>query len=220
MKMKKKHVFLAMLACLLAFGLVITACNGDSDVAVTLVSVTAVGSPTTTALELTFSEAIPGLTADHITLTGVSGVSKGTLISVGAVYTLPVSGFVTGGTLNVAVSKSGFAISGSPQTVTLRYMDVAGTSWRITGLVGYDFLDDGTYIQRDLFKDDIEEEGTWTQEGRVVTMTVTVFHDLQNNHNPEDVVGLTSVGTISECGLIMTVVDWKDSEDDYDLFIP
>ena len=90
---------------------------------VTFNSVSANGSATqtTTELTLTFSQAIAGLTANDITLSGVSGVQKGTLSGAGPTYTLPISGFTGGGTLNVAVEKSGFTISGSPKTATIYY---------------------------------------------------------------------------------------------------
>jgi len=101
-----------------------------SDTAVTLSSVTANGSSsqTTTALTLTFSQAITGLSADDITLSGVSGVNKGTISGSGPVYTLPISGFTSGGTLTVAVAKSGYAISGSPKTVTINHYAISDGS--------------------------------------------------------------------------------------------
>jgi hypothetical protein len=92
---------------------------------VTLSSVTANGSSTqpTTQLTLTFSQAISGLNANDITLSGVSGVSKGTLISgTGSTYILPIDGFTEGGTLTVSVAKGGYNISGSPKTVTVYYI--------------------------------------------------------------------------------------------------
>jgi len=76
---------------------------------------------TTTALTLTFSQVISGLSANDITLNGVSDVQKGTLSNSGSVYTLPISGFISGGTLNVAVAKSGYNISDSPKTVDIYY---------------------------------------------------------------------------------------------------
>jgi len=91
-------------------------------VGVTFNNVTANGSATqtTTLLTLTFSQAIAGLSADDITLSGISGVvTKGTLGGSGPTYTLPISGFTAGGTLNVAVAKSGYSISGSSKTVTV-----------------------------------------------------------------------------------------------------
>jgi len=97
--------------------------GGGGDTAVTLSEVTANGSAssTTTQLTLTFSQAITGLSADNITLSGVS-VTKGTLSGSGPTYTLPISGFTEGGTLNVAVAKSGYTISGSPKTATIYFV--------------------------------------------------------------------------------------------------
>ena len=91
---------------------------------VTLQSVTADGnaSQTTTQLTLTFSAAITGLTADDITLSGVTGVTKGTLSSTGPTYTLPINGVTVGGTLSVAVAKEGYAVTGSPKAVTIYYV--------------------------------------------------------------------------------------------------
>jgi formylglycine-generating enzyme required for sulfatase activity len=95
--------------------------TGGGDTAVTFSDVTANGSSsqTTTHLTLTFSQAITGLSADDITLSGVSGVTKGTLSGSGPLYTLGISGFTASGSLNVAVSKTGYTINGSPKTVTI-----------------------------------------------------------------------------------------------------
>jgi len=95
---------------------------------ITFSSVTANGNETqtTTALTLTFSQTITGLTASDITLSGVLGVQKGVLSGSGATYTLPISGFTSGGTLNVVVAKSGYAISGSPKTVDIYYTNAVG----------------------------------------------------------------------------------------------
>jgi fibronectin type 3 domain-containing protein len=84
-------------------------------------SVSADGSSslTTTQLTLTFGKEISGLTADDITLSNVSGVVKGTLSGSGLTYTLPISGFSSGGTLSVAVAKPGYNINGSPRTVSI-----------------------------------------------------------------------------------------------------
>jgi len=94
--------------------------------AVTFSSVTANGSSTqtTTQLTLIFSQAITGLTSSDITLSGVTGVTKGTLSGSGPTYTLPISGFTSGGTLTVAVAKSGYSVSGSPKTLTIYYYSV------------------------------------------------------------------------------------------------
>jgi uncharacterized protein (TIGR02145 family) len=116
----------------LAIGMFAVSCgddDGDGDTAVTFVSVTADGSSsqTTTQLTLTFSGAIAGITADDVTLSGgVTGVTKGTLSGAGTDCILPVSGFTAGGTLDVAVAKKGYAISGSPKTVTVYYVAGSG----------------------------------------------------------------------------------------------
>jgi hypothetical protein len=97
--------------------------SSGGDDTITFNSVTADGSSSqsTTQLTLNFSQAITGLSASDITLSGVFGVSKGTLISSGPAYTLGISGQTSGGTLTVAVSKLGYTISGSPKTVTIYY---------------------------------------------------------------------------------------------------
>jgi len=93
----------------------------------TFISVTANGNvtQTTTQLTLTFDRAIPGLSAEDITLTGITGVSKEEDLSgSGPTYTLPISGFTTGGILSVSVAKSGINISGSPKSVIIFYPNV------------------------------------------------------------------------------------------------
>jgi formylglycine-generating enzyme required for sulfatase activity len=111
-----------------------------TPVPVTFYSVTANGSSTqtTTQLTLNLSAAITGLTAADITLSGVFGVSKGTL-SGSNPYTLPVSGFTSGGTLNVAVDKTGYAVSGSPQTVNIFYYHVSTTGIEMVQIPGGSF---------------------------------------------------------------------------------
>jgi hypothetical protein len=103
----------------------VTIGSSSSSTAVTLNSVTANGSTTqtTTELTLTFSAAITGLATNDIILSGVTGVSKGTLTagSPAGKYTLPISGFTSGGNLSVSVSKTGYTINGSPQTATIYY---------------------------------------------------------------------------------------------------
>jgi len=93
------------------------------NTAVTFSSVSANGnaSQTTTQLTLTFSAAVTGLSASDITLSGISGVTKGTLTGSGSAYTLSISGFTAGGTLSVAVAKTGYNISGSPKQTTIYY---------------------------------------------------------------------------------------------------
>ena len=116
--------------------------GGGGGTSVELVTVLANGnsSSATTELSLYFDSEISGLTADDITLSGVSGVQKGTLIrELSNYYTLPISGFNAGGTLTVGVSKSGYTIVGSPKTVAIyagtegpaetRQVTVKITSW-------------------------------------------------------------------------------------------
>jgi hypothetical protein len=108
---------------------------GSTPTAVAFNGVTANGSSsqTTTQLTLTFSQAITGLTIDHITLSGVSGAVKGTLSGSGTTYTLGISGFTSGGTLSVSVSSpSGYSVSGSPKTVTIYRATQAGSNAAIT----------------------------------------------------------------------------------------
>jgi len=90
---------------------------------VTFISVTANGNAvqTTTLLTLVFSAAISGFNADDITLSGVANVNKGVLSVSGSTYTLPISGFTSGGTLTVAAAKTGFNISNPSRTVTIFY---------------------------------------------------------------------------------------------------
>jgi len=96
--------------------------GGNNNIVAAFNSVYANGSPsqTTTQLTIAFDKAINGLTADDITLSGVSNVNKGTL-SGSNPYTLPISGFTSGGTLSVAVAKSGYDINYSPETVVIFY---------------------------------------------------------------------------------------------------
>jgi len=106
---------------------------------VTLSSVTQDGTSTqtTTLLTLNFSAAITGLAASNITIThSVAGqvIVKGVPTASGNNYTLPISGFTSGGTLSVAVAKPGYNISGSPKTDIPVYC----YSPPLTGTVGID----------------------------------------------------------------------------------
>jgi hypothetical protein len=78
-------------------------------------------SQTTTQLTLTFSAAIAGLAASDISLSGVPGVTKGILQGSGPTYTLPISGFTSGGNLTVTVSKPGYIISPSSGSAAIFY---------------------------------------------------------------------------------------------------
>jgi len=122
--MKNLYKFWGIIAIVAVIGFTLAGCGDKDDPAsdITFSGVTADGSAaqTTTQLTLIFSQAISGLTADDIILTGVS-VSKGTLSGSGPIYTLPISGFSSGGALTVIVAKTGYTINGSPQTVTIYY---------------------------------------------------------------------------------------------------
>jgi formylglycine-generating enzyme required for sulfatase activity len=86
-------------------------------------SVSANGSEiqTTTQLTLNFNEPVSGLTASDITLSGVSGADSITksLSGSGPSYTLTIGNVTAGGTLNVAVAKEYYTITGSPKTVII-----------------------------------------------------------------------------------------------------
>ena len=129
--MKNGIKFLTIIAVIAVIGFAFIACpepdagtsslTGTDPIPVTFTGLTVDGSETQTSthLTLTFSHAITGLTADDITLSGVSGISKGILSGSGPTYTLGIGGFTAGGTLNVVVVKSGYNISGSSGTVTI-----------------------------------------------------------------------------------------------------
>ena len=101
--------------------------NDLTDTAVTFISVAANGSATatTTQLTLTFSQAISGLSAANITVSGMTGVTLGTLGGTGPVYTIPLNGVTSSGSLNVSIlsSPAGYAISGGPLSVNIFYFD-------------------------------------------------------------------------------------------------
>jgi len=94
---------------------------------ISFTGVTQNGSSTanTTQLTLTFNKAVAGLAATDITLSGVIGVTRGTLSAAtgtGPVtYTLGINGFTTGGTLKVAVAKTGFTFTPASRDVTIFY---------------------------------------------------------------------------------------------------
>jgi len=134
MKNKIKWQFIkmtAIIAMALITSLSMVTCDsdkvGDGGKIATIISVTANGSSTQTTTELTlsFDKTIDKLSADDIILSGMPGLSKGTL-SGSNPYTLPISGFTSDGTLSVAVTKSGYIINGSPKTVDIYYLDDNG----------------------------------------------------------------------------------------------
>ncbi|MDR2702486.1 MAG: formylglycine-generating enzyme family protein [Spirochaetaceae bacterium] len=112
--------------------------TGDTT-GVTFTSLTADGSATatTTKLTLTFDKDITGLSAADITLTsGSTGAVKGSLARTGTgVYELAVAGITAGGSVTVAVSKSGYTITGGPKTVTVyRYVSPTDIAAAFTNL--------------------------------------------------------------------------------------
>ena len=88
---------------------------------VTFSSLTQNGSSTqlTSQLTLSFSQAITDISANDITLSGVTGVQKGILSCSGSTYTLPISGFTSGGTLTVAITKAGYNINSASRTIAI-----------------------------------------------------------------------------------------------------
>ena len=134
-----KKKFIGLLAFVLVSALLFTACgdgaggdpddpngnggNGGGGTSVTFSSLTQNGSAnaTTTQLTLTFSKVIVGLSASDITLSGASGVTKGSLTGSGPEYTLGISGVSSSGSITVTVSKSGYSISPSSKTVNIFY---------------------------------------------------------------------------------------------------
>jgi hypothetical protein len=95
---------------------------------IVFMSVTADGNATTQSRLLTFAfdREISGLSADDFILDGISGIRKGAFIALGYdalsqsyKYTLAISEFTQSGTLNVSVSKTGFAINNSTRQVTV-----------------------------------------------------------------------------------------------------
>ena len=132
--MKNLYKFLGVIAIGAVIGFTLAGCgdsddpsnsggSGNNSGGITFSGVTADGSTTqtTTQLILIFNQAIDGLTANDIILTGVNGVNKGTLNGSGPTYTLPINGFNSGGNLSVIVAKTGYTISGSPQAVAIYY---------------------------------------------------------------------------------------------------
>jgi len=137
--------------------------NDGEPVQVAFINVTSDGSEsqTTTQLTLAFNKAIIGLAAADIDLTGIT-VTKGTLSGSGPAYTLPISGFTEGGTLNVSVTKSGYTISGSPKTAAVYYY---GGTEKIVTLIKNDTYGSGwqaVYPENSLFSGKITQRDQYT----------------------------------------------------------
>ena len=76
----------------------------------------------TAELTLTLGKEIPALTVDDITINDSSpptGIQKGTLTNVGAVYTLTVTSITAPGTITVSLQKDGFNFQPATRTVTV-----------------------------------------------------------------------------------------------------
>jgi hypothetical protein len=135
--MKKGQVFfgiIVLLAALTFFGCP-DMTNSISDAVVGFIGVSAVGpeAGTTTALRLTFNKDILGLTAADIVLeSGSTGAQKGSVthISTG-VYELTLSGISAGGMVNIAIYKSGYAITPGQKSAQIFFSE--------TGVVAVDF---------------------------------------------------------------------------------
>jgi hypothetical protein len=105
-----------------------------SGIPVTLISVIANGDPNadnethnTTQLILTFSEVIPGLSTNDISINGVRQTWS-LLSGSGSTYTLSISSYPSR-ELSVGVEKSGYSISGSPKTVTTNFHSTPGLEY-------------------------------------------------------------------------------------------
>ncbi|HOG00886.1 MAG TPA: Ig domain-containing protein, partial [Clostridia bacterium] len=98
--------------------------TGAPPTAVAFTSATAdgaTGAVTSTKIDLAFSPAIAGLTADDITITdGFGSAIKGALTGSGTAWSIALSSVATEGTISVAVSApAGYTITGSPRTATV-----------------------------------------------------------------------------------------------------
>jgi len=106
--------------------------------AVFFTGLSANGSETesTTTLTLTFDRAI-NISAGDITLSGVSGITKGTLSGIGPSYTLPISGFIASGTLTVAVASANYTFIDSPRTTTVYFNTAAAPGNTLTAQLSW-----------------------------------------------------------------------------------
>ncbi|MDR2951946.1 MAG: SUMF1/EgtB/PvdO family nonheme iron enzyme [Treponema sp.] len=140
MMMNKSVLIIFIAATLASVALFCSACSeefwhpegpdreggGSKEVTFSNLSANGSSAETTTQLTLSFSEPIPNLSASDFTLSGISGVSKGTLTGSNP-YTLPIFGFSSGGSLNVSIAKTGYTINESPKTATIFYYNAPTT---------------------------------------------------------------------------------------------
>jgi len=155
--------------------------SGNASVAFSSLGQDGSSTKTTTQLTLNFSQVIDGLSANDITLSGVDGVTKGTLSGVGPSYTLPISGVTTNGTLTVSVAKSGYTISGSSKTTTIYYspgiLTITGVPQNLVQNVLNWGGDIGVYSDGEPleWQAGILSDPTLTQTGSTYTVTVALF---------------------------------------------
>jgi hypothetical protein len=121
MKRAFKLIGITAFCAVLCFSMAVCEQYTD-DEDVTFLNANSNSMQTTTELILVFSKAVNGLAAADITVNlGGMTVTNGKL-SGGNPYSLPISGFTTGGTATITVAKKeGFNIIGTPQTATIYY---------------------------------------------------------------------------------------------------
>jgi hypothetical protein len=75
---------------------------------------------TTVSVTLVFSAAVPALAATDFSITANgTGAARGSLSGSGPSYVLTLDGVTASGTASIAVSKSGFSITGSPKNISI-----------------------------------------------------------------------------------------------------
>jgi hypothetical protein len=127
-------VFLFVLALFVSGCDVLDLLNSEDDsgneavqsevVSIAFTDLTANGAASTTQLTLAFDKSVSGLTASNITVTGLSGLTKGTPVQSGLTYTLPISGFTASGTVTVTVNKSGYRFNPASRTAQVYLYEV------------------------------------------------------------------------------------------------
>jgi hypothetical protein len=134
----------------------------------------AANTTATTALTLTFTSAVSGLSAADITLTNNGGeVSKGTLTGSGTTWTLVLT-TTKAGSIKVKITKSG--INSSDHAVTVHYpgggpLPPAGTLVGTWTKTGYSLTFTGNTVSQTSGAE--TTSGTYTHKGTVLSITVT-----------------------------------------------
>jgi len=220
----KKLLLLTTILAFLLFSCGPAEDDGPVGTPVTFNSVVANGSPnvqSTTELILTFSEAITGLSAGDITLSGVPDVNKRSFTSSGPTYTLRIDGFKNSGVLSVKVAKENYDISGSTKTVNI---------------IHYEPIDDPSILTKNFWAQDLRNssfyslkagllaEGTyckiWVEEGSGVSIAdakkVAEKYDIKIYPNMIEIFGIEE--DLEEDGEIvahntMEYADWLGDGD-------